>query len=111
MPAIAAQNPTPTRAKPPRKPVMIDDKMTSASSRSRKLKPGSPLFLVQRPPRQGAISFLVFLAGAQSNVLGKCGSRRLLVPVDRLQIVADVLFVVGRLGAARLILVSRPEAG
>src|ERR1700751_2739297 len=55
--------------------------------------------------------FDVFLARALDDLVGQRGDRRLLVPADALEIIADELLVEAGLGAAGLVSVRRPETG
>ncbi len=64
----------------------------------------------QRPPSELRVSFDIFLARLLRNLRRKAGSRRLLVPFDRFQVVPHVLLVERLLRAARPILVGGPEA-
>src|SRR4051812_15255057 len=64
---------------------------------------------LKRMPRQAGEGFQVFLLGALDDEGWKLGCRRLLVPIDALQIVAQKLFVEARLAAAGLVLVGGPE--
>src|SRR5260370_3346034 len=56
-----------------------------------------------------AVGFAVLGARGRHHILGKFRPRRLLVPTDPLEIVANKLFVVRRLGAAGLITFGRPK--
>src|SRR5882672_4496805 len=55
--------------------------------------------------------FAVFLRGPGNHVGWKPRCGRCLVPVERLQVVANVLLVERRWARARAVLVDRPEAG
>src|SRR5215472_1118429 len=63
----------------------------------------------QLAPRQNVVSLHVFLTGLAGYILRQRGSRGLLVPLDRFQVVANELLVVRLLRPPRLILVRGPE--
>src|SRR6516165_159955 len=67
--------------------------------------------LLEGPARELAIGLPVLLAGALSNFLRQSGRGRLLIPMDRLEVIADVLLVVGGLRAPRLIRIRGPKTG
>src|SRR5579883_1326806 len=58
---------------------------------------------------QFAIGLPVFFARPQRDLLRQARRGRLLVPVDRFQIVPHVLLVIGGLRAPGLVLIHRPE--
>src|SRR6266576_6533474 len=66
---------------------------------------------IQLPPCKLGICFEIFFAGAARHLRGKRGSRWLLVPVNLLEVVADVLLVVRILRPSGSVLICRPEAG
>src|SRR5205807_8869429 len=53
----------------------------------------------------------VLVAGSESDFIGQGGSRRLLVPLDRFQVITNELLIERLLGPAGLVFVSRPESG
>src|SRR2546427_3533109 len=61
--------------------------------------------------RQQPVGLAVPGTGLRNDVGREVGRGRLLVPVDGGQIVAHELLVKARLGAARFVLVERPETG
>src|SRR5215471_2114771 len=65
--------------------------------------------LFERPPGERAIRLPVFLAGATGNFLRQSWRGRLFVPMDGLQIIAHILFVVRGLRVSRLIGIGRPK--
>src|SRR6187402_1318511 len=81
----------------------------------------SSLSLIMRPLRVGPRSLQllprkpferidVLGAGLDDDILGKARHRRLLVPADSLEVIADELFVEARLRTAGGVAVARPEA-
>src|SRR5262245_47683952 len=61
------------------------------------------------PARQPAMGVEIFVARPLHHVVGERGYRRLLVPANRLEVVAHELLVEARLRAARTPLVGGPE--
>src|SRR5579862_8854817 len=59
---------------------------------------------------EDAVSLTVFLARLLCHFLRQRGRGRLFVPVNRLQVIAHVLFVVRELRSARLVSIGGPEA-
>src|SRR5580704_9914124 len=62
-------------------------------------------------PAQQVISFLIFLACLADDLFRQYGSGRLLVPIECLQIVANVLLVKRKLRSSGKVSDSRPVAG
>src|SRR5581483_2645701 len=71
----------------------------------------SPSLHIQLTSGELVVSLEVFLAGMTSHVCGEGRSGWLLVPANLLEVIANVLLIVGFLRLARLILVGRPETG
>src|SRR6185503_11085969 len=67
--------------------------------------------LVQGPAGQARENVDVAPAGPLDDLVGEAGRRRVLVPAEGLEVVADVLLVEGRLGAPLAVGLLRPEAG
>src|SRR5262249_33056366 len=66
--------------------------------------------LSERPPRQSLEDVDIAPAGPLDDLFRQRRGRGILVPTDRLEIVAHILLVQRRLGAPRLIALLRPEA-
>src|SRR6185295_8639025 len=65
----------------------------------------------QFPAGQCAVRLLVLFAGTARDLFRKRRRRRLLIPRYGFQVVANVLLVVGRLRASRIVGSRGPEAG
>src|SRR5579872_1113801 len=102
---MAARNPTPARANPARNPDTTEPPTIAINTRSRKLTRSSELVSGQFP-----IGIFVFSAGLLGDILWQRGCRRLLVPLDGFQVIADELLVIRRLSLSRSILSRWPEA-
>src|SRR5918995_311002 len=69
----------------------------------------TPLSSFELEAAQQAERLDVFLAGFRDHLIRQRRHRRLLVPSNRFEIVADELFVEARLRAARCVNIARPE--
>src|SRR5262249_40391166 len=64
----------------------------------------------ERPSREALQRFAVLLRGARDDVSWELRRRRLLVPVERLEVIAHELLVVGGRGDADAVRIPGPEA-
>src|SRR5208283_4068734 len=66
---------------------------------------------IQFVSRDLEVGVEIFFTGPARHLIGQGGCRRLFVPANLFQIIANVLFVVGLLRSSRRVFAGGPEAG
>src|SRR5579875_2601769 len=111
MPAMTAINPTMTRAKPARNPVMADQRMINTRQMSNQFV---DIFLyapeadLELRAGEAMIRLLILFTSLSHDLFGKDGPGRLLVPGKRFQIIADILLIERDLRTTRAVGVPGP---